>query len=329
MPTSPPSAPAPPPPDADQLTVSVIAIDRPRLLAATLANLVGIAPSGATLQLMLNAAGRDTEVAAAAGVARWPGPTLVLRTARRLDFAAAHNHALLHVTTDLVNFMSDDDLSFGPRLHRQLAFLADEPDVLAVGTFAHRIGGDAADPRRLGQMNLGPVDRAEWEATLDGGKLFYYTFPSVVARTAALRAIGGLRAQFGVAADVDLWTRLAERGPILVIPEHLFGFRIHDRAASSTHFMEARRLTRYAKACTRARRAGMPEPSLEQSEAGAGPMTRAKTRLEDLSFYNFRGAGAAWLDGRRATAAWRFAKSFACWPPVAVNKLREQLGTRF
>ena len=316
--------------DASSLTISVIAVDRPEMLDVTLHSLRETAPAGATLQLLLNCCGPRTQDLASQAIDAWQGPIRILRTETRLGFAEAHNLALAEVTTPLVNFMSDDDISFDNRLQRQLHVLDSNRDISAVGTFAYRIGGRRPDEiRRLGRMDLGPLTREECRVTLDEGKLVYFTFPSVVARVADLRAIGGLRPEFGVAADVDLWTRLAARSPVLVIPEHLFGFRIHDGSASTAQFHEARRLTRYARACARARLRGEPEPSA--SDAGAADdrwLRKLRLRLETESLYNFRRAGAAWLEGRRLAAAWRLFRSFVAWPPSWAGKLKEQLGRR-
>ena len=88
-------------------------------------------------------------------------------------------------------------------------------------------------------MDLGPIDLREYEEYAGKGRLLYLVFPSVVVRTGVLKDLGGLRAEFGTAADVDLWTRLAEAGPVLALPERLFGFRVHDQAASTRHSISA------------------------------------------------------------------------------------------
>jgi hypothetical protein len=314
-------------PTIADLTISIIAIDRPGFFEDAVRSLIDTTPAGATLQLTLNAIGPETREIAEWALGIWDGPTSLIETPRPLDFVDAHNLALGKVSTPFVNFMGDDDLNLRPRFERQLSLLKDE-HILAVGTFAYRIGARANGPtRKFGRMDLGPVSRDEMVNCLEADQPIYLVFPSVVARTRAVRDSGGLRPVFGPAADIDLWTRLAERGIVIAIPERLIGFRVHDGAGSTLQFFEAKKLTRYAQACQSARRRLEREPSLDEFLENRGHIfTRVATRLSDLSRYYFRRAGAAWLEVRPLRFVSRLFLSFLFSPVACCRKLRDQLG---
>jgi hypothetical protein len=179
----------------------------------------------------------------------------------------------------------------------------------------------------MGFMDIGPTSKTDMKELLDAGRLVYLVFPSVVVRTQALRDIGGFREEFGPAADVDLWTRLAERGTVIALPERLFGFRVHDQAGSSRQFFEASHLARFAQACLAARQRGVAEPTLAEYRGRQKPaLAQAMQYLHDTSRYNFRRAGAAWLDGKHLLSLGRLATAFAASPRAFMRKAIEQSG---
>jgi Glycosyl transferase family 2 len=315
---------------ASDLTVSLIARQRPELLDVTLESIAETSPSDVVLQVLLNPPQDDvSEVVRRFGM-RWPGTFKVLSTSTPLDFVDAHNLALEHVDTPLVNFMGDDDVNIGPRLSRQLDFLNTETDVLACGTYAYRVGGRPGQKLRVGGRSaMGPSNRDACNALVANGQLIYLSFPSVVAQTRALRSIGGFRNEFGIAADVDLWSRLALLGPVLAIPEYLFGFRIHDASGSTALFWEGEERTRFAQACAKARSQGVTEPTLDewrQAWNEEGPMTRWLTRRRSASRFYFRRAGAAFVERRYPTTARYLVASFLLSPGACFSKLHGQLG---
>jgi hypothetical protein len=318
--------------NAKDLTVSVIARGRPSMLECTLRNLVETSPAGVTLQVLENPPRDDVHEVIVNVQGEWPGRVKLLRTNRSMNFVDAHNFALQHVDTTLVNFMGDDDLNLPGRLQKQLQVLTTEQDVLACGTFAYRVGGRLGRaPRIGGRMAIGPTSRDACRSILLSGELIYMVFPSVIARSAALRAVGGFRPEFGIAADVDLWTRLAACGPVLAIPEYLFGFRIHDGSGSTSLYWEGEERTRFARACAQARAEGAPEPLFDHWRKAWNAQRRDvkwRVRRAARSRYHFRRAGAAFLEARYGTAAQQLMTSVWLSPHAAVSKLLQQLGRR-
>lgn len=316
-------------PTISDLTISLIALDRPQFLATAIQSLVETTPPGATLQLTFNSSNSTTRKTGELAASKWDGPTSIHYTDERLGFAEAHNLAVAKVSTPYVNFMGDDDVNLAPRFELQLDAMKNN-DVLAVGTYAYRVGNrPGRSLRKFGRMDIGPTSRDEMRAYLEKDLPIYLVFPSVVARVDAIREIGGLRPIFGPAADIDLWTRLAERGTVIAIPERLFGFRVHDKAGSTTQFFESSRLARYAAACLSARRKGDPEPEYSAFMASRQPIfERGSTALRDRSMFHFRCAGAAWLERRFLSAGWNMLVSLVSSPPAWGRKLNQQFGRR-
>lgn len=311
------------------LTVSLIARRRPKLLEATLASIAKTSPSNATLQVLLNPPEEDVSRVVERFRAHWSGEFKVLSTSMPLDFVDAHNLALHHVGTPLVNFMGDDDVNMGPRLQRQLEFLNSETDVLACGTYAFRVGGRPGQKLKIGgRAAMGPTTRGACEALVKSGELVYLAFPSVVAQTEALRSIGGFRKEFGIAADVDLWSRLALLGPVLAIPEYLFGFRVHDASGSTALFWEGEERRRFAQACARARSQGLTEPTIDEWMRASSKeklVTQWLRRRRSASRLYFRRAGAAFVEQRYPATGRYLITSFLLSPRACVEKLHGQL----
>jgi GT2 family glycosyltransferase len=315
---------------AGDLTVSLVARRRPELLEATLASIAETSPSDITLQVLFNPPQDDVNEVVRGFVRQWPGVVKLLSTSTPLNFVDAHNLALQHVETPLVNFMGDDDVNMGPRLLRQLNFLNTETDVLACGTYAYRVGGRPGQRLKMGgRAAIGPTTRGACNALVRNGRLVHLAFPSVVAQTEALRSVGGFRREFGIAADVDLWSRLALLGPVLSIPEYLFGFRVHDASGSTSLFWEGEERTRFATACAKARSRGEPEPTLQEWREASDReklVNRWRTRRASTSRYYFRRAGAAFVERRYLATAQYLMTSFLLSPRACLGKLHGQLG---
>jgi hypothetical protein len=315
---------------SSDLTVSLIARRRPELLETTLESIAYTSPSEIVLQILLNPPQDDVREVVRRFSQEWPGALRVLSTGTPLDFVDAHNFALQQVETPLVNFMGDDDVNLGPRFSRQLKFLNVETDVLACGTYAYRLGGRLGQKLRIGgRAAMGPCTREACKSLVASGQLVYLAFPSVVAKTQALHSIGGFRKEFGIAADVDLWSRLALLGPVLSIPEYLFGFRVHDASGSTALFWEGEERMRFAQACAMARAQGVTEPTLAEWREALGEekrLTRWLMRRRSASRYYFRRAGAAFVERRYPSTARYLATSFLLSPTSCLGKLHGQLG---
>jgi hypothetical protein len=134
---------------------------------------------------------------------------------RNLGPAGSSARVVAESRAALVARMDADDVSAPDRLARQMAAMADHPELVLVGTLADTI---AADGRRLR-----PADRAR---LLERGPLPPFQHASILFRRAAFDAVGGYRAAADRWEDVDLFLRLARIGPIATIDAPLLSVRV-------------------------------------------------------------------------------------------------------
>ncbi len=138
-------------------------------------------------------------------------PRVCLVSSPPVGLVAALNLGLSHVDTPFVARMDADDRCHPKRLERQLACLAAHPETTVVGCRVRCF------PRALVQAGMRAYEA--WQNSLTSHadivrEIFIeapLVHPSVVLRTAALRAVGGYRAG-PFPEDYDLWLRLFEAG---------------------------------------------------------------------------------------------------------------------
>jgi len=116
---------------------------------------------------------------------------------------------------------------------------------------------------------------------------------SMMFRRSTYDQVGGYRAAFPVAQDLDLWMRLAEVGRCLAIPDVLYQAKMTAGSISATRRREQFRAALSILACAAARRARRSEAdvlsSWESELAGlrGGRAHRRGTASEHARFYYF------------------------------------------
>ncbi len=141
----------------------------------------------------------------------------------------AANDGLALARGELLARMDADDISYPQRFKRQVAFLDDHSDCVAVGAWVRRVD---CDGRPTNNDYLAPLTHAEidarWHLLGIGGGIAH---PTAMLRTAVVRRIGGYR-DFCPAEDIDLFLRMAEQGELANLPEILLDYRMHGESLS-------------------------------------------------------------------------------------------------
>ncbi len=148
--------------------------------------------------------------------------------------ARSLNHALRMASSPLIARQDADDISEPERLARQLAWLADHPECVVLGTQVDKVDV-AGNP-------LGHFPRPESAAEIFmmlAAHTNPFTHGSVMLRRDAVMAVGGYRAEIRCAEDYDLWLRLAAPGALANHPERLYRYRIHEDQICAKQYSEA------------------------------------------------------------------------------------------
>lgn len=225
---------------------------------------------------------------------------------RQIGAVPCRNLALRESRGEFIAIMDADDAALPHRLERQVAFLRDHPDHVAVGAWVLMIDAEG-EPLRPWQT---PTTHEGIEAEHLQGRGGTIIHPSVLIRGSVLRALGGYREQFDLAQDVDLFLRLAEVGRLSNLDEVLLKYRQH--SVSEGYRKRKRQAALAAQAVRDAfERRGLPAPdALPTVERTATPAEHAeKWAWWALQSGNVRTARKhAWRSVRRGPfrlSAWR------------------------
>jgi glycosyltransferase involved in cell wall biosynthesis len=132
--------------------------------------------------------------------------------------------------------MDADDVSLPNRLARQVQFMDQHPECVAVGGQAVRIDadGDALCLQRVPETHE-RIDERHMRRF--GGQIMH---PNVMMRTQTLRQIGNYRPEFEPAEDLDLFLRLAEVGRLANLGEVTLKYRMHLKSVTHTRIEQQR-----------------------------------------------------------------------------------------
>jgi glycosyltransferase involved in cell wall biosynthesis len=155
----------------------------------------------------------------------------VLRQENR-GLAAARNRGLSEAAGSLVAFLDCDDVWEPGYLQAMVARLAQAPEAL-LAFAGWRYIGERGEPLPQAVIPFGAdPQRARCELPWRNALL-----PSaVVARTSAVRRLGGFDTTLRACEDWDLWIRLRREGAFVALPDVLVLYRVHD--ASMTENVE-------------------------------------------------------------------------------------------
>jgi glycosyltransferase involved in cell wall biosynthesis len=172
------------------------------------------------------------------------------------------NRGVTTATADWIAVMHADDVMEPNRLERQIEFVSQHPDLAVTSCFVAYID---AQGRIMGRHSSELTTDEAVRNTRSREVVIGFHHPGVMMRKRDIEAVGLYRQEFWPAEDLDLWNRIADAGGrILVQPEYLVRYRIHDAAASVREARLVRQKFNWIKQCTLDRRSGRPEPTLEK-----------------------------------------------------------------
>jgi glycosyltransferase involved in cell wall biosynthesis len=159
--------------------------------------------------------------------------------------------------------MDADDRALPDRFARQIAFLDENEDVIVLSCFAHYIDSKG---RRIARGPHDLTSREAYRRYMAERKVIGILHPGAMIKRSEIDAIGGYRTEYEPAEDTDLWNRISERGVVMVLPEFLMEYRLHDTSIVATEMDIAHRKRGWVRVSMEARRDGRPEPTWEETQ---------------------------------------------------------------
>lgn len=233
----------------------------------------------------------------------------IVHTRENRGLVATLNEGIGYARGELIARMDADDLCLPERFERQVAFLDQNPDCVALGTSAWLIDaeGDRIAERFLPRTH-GEIDQAHLRG--EGGAIYH---PAVMIRASSVRSVGGYRQEYRHAEDFDLFLRMAEIGTLANLPEVLFCYRIHLTSVGIAQRAAQVESTRLALADTWLRRGLAGDPPRPEAPAAstASPVLGVCRRLGWWAY-----------QGGTPKVAWKYVRkiwSLEPWSPDAVK----------
>ena len=161
---------------------------------------------------------------------------VVLRDSRGRTISL--NEGISMSTGELVAIMDGDDIAAPGRLRKQVDFLNENQNCVALGAEVMFVD---AEGRPLGRGNH-PRGHAVIRRRLLLGEGTAISQPVVMFRRRAFQEIGGYNERFEVAQDLDLFLRLSEVGLVENLPDILLSWRQHPASVNRTRFKDWRRI---------------------------------------------------------------------------------------
>jgi glycosyltransferase involved in cell wall biosynthesis len=124
----------------------------------------------------------------------------VLTNNQNLERSISRNIAINHSSADIIAVMDADDISFQNRLEEQMSYMADNPNIIVLGT------------GWINSANKVKYTMPQTDDLIRPSMLFFSPFchPTVMMRRLPFLAVGGYRHEYIPTEDYDLWRRMAK-----------------------------------------------------------------------------------------------------------------------
>jgi GT2 family glycosyltransferase len=247
-----------------------------------------------------------------------------LRNETNLGISPTLNRGIEVARSELIGRMDADDISVNHRFADQLSYLEAHPDVAVVGTYAYHINNEGII---LGLSATGPASIEEFtELRRSGAHTMVFGGSAVFAKALAAK-VGGYDEAFVTAEDLEIFDRMAEHGPVVVMTEPLLLYRIYPSSYVMRTFFEGRTVHRYVRDRRRRKMANRPQITLDEFKRRqrARPRRhRIAVRLDDLSRYLYRRAGVEFAMSRNGRAVGFMALAAVTQPGYAIPRIWSQ-----
>lgn len=232
------------------------------------------------------------------------------------------NEAVLTANSDIIFRLDADDVMYVQRVEKQLEFLTNHNELGGISCLGEYL--DEND-RVIGKTYSDITSIEDCKRYLKKNEIMGFLHPGFVFRRQMFLEVEGYNGTFWPAEDVDLCNKFIERGYwIITIPEVLVGYRIHSSSVITSKFMESRRKYEWLRACIRARRLGLPQPTKEEFselQKQKGVFFKINNARKNFSKFHYRNAGFEYAKKNYLNFLFKLGLSFLLQPKLVVKKL--------
>lgn len=151
----------------------------------------------------------------------------ILQMQTNSGVSAARNTGISIAQGKYLAFLDADDIWLPAKLRKQIDRMEQDASITLVSCNS-RLISESGVPLKEGHLNRPPVEGTDaWKT------LLIYNFiptPTVLTRTALVKALGGFDVSLAVGEDLDLWIKLGIQGRIAILPDILINY--YDLAGS-------------------------------------------------------------------------------------------------
>jgi glycosyltransferase involved in cell wall biosynthesis len=251
----------------------------------------------------------------------------IVRNSRNLGKAESLNQAIKESTADFIILQDADDVAEPQRVERQVDFMLRNPKLGCSSSFITYINSFG---KKIGSGTLDLLTETKLDAYLASHEPFGLFSPAIILRRELfLGSDLRFRSQFWPADDIDLWNRIAEAGwLVLAQPDFLVRYRIHGASAVTSNFHKTRLKFEFVRACLRARRQNLQEPSeitFLENYNRATCLKKINRWRKTEAKAAYRGGGFALAEGKKITAAALLARALFFQPVYTTRRLFQQI----
>lgn len=236
--------------------------------------------------------------------------------------AGASNFGLQHCRRKYIARMDADDISMPTRLEKQYAFMEANEHVSLVGSQIQVVG-----EKGLGMVIAIPT---EHKAITDALLALNHgmNHGSCMYRNELIKQLDGYWKKYHTFDDWDMFLRMSEVGELANLPEVLYQYRTLPSSLVGSQFYKMRKYQSYANECLRMRRAGSPEPILEDflRKYDERPWYAKMLEVVDnYALHQYRRAVSEICVNQKLQGYSRLAFAGLCSPSRALQRIRREL----